>query len=148
MCIHFENGVRLTIVILQDYSSVTRDERDEFNNFEARTWVTEHVIFHIWHVPQLMKLLDNLRTNFLNCWIVAQDAAKSVRFLKHLRITHVLNTAEGQDDNLVDLSAAHYEGTGIEYKVSPWSRNKLRVRNVPLQLSLLIWSTDTRPFWI
>ena len=47
-----------------------------------------------------------------------QDAAKNVRFLKHLRITHVLNTAEGQDENLVDLSAAHYEGTGIEYKVS------------------------------
>ena len=46
-----------------------------------------------------------------------QDAAKNVRFLKHLRITHVLNTAEGQDENLVDLSAAHYEGTGIEYKV-------------------------------
>lgn len=49
--------------------------------------------------------------------MVAQDAAKSVRFLKHLRITHVLNTAEGRDENLVDLSAAHFEGTGIEYKV-------------------------------
>ena len=60
-------------------------------------------IYYIYHCPGL--------------FIGDQDAAKNVRFLKHLRITHVLNTAEGQDENLVDLSAAHYEGTGIEYKV-------------------------------
>ena len=80
-----------------------------------------------------MNLLDNFAIwaiSFEHCWIVAQDAAKSVRFLKHLRITHVLNTAEGQDENLVDLSAAHYEGTGIEYKVFPWSRSKLNLSNV------------------
>ena len=79
-----------------------------------------------------MNLLDNFKIwaiLFEHCWIVAQDAAKSVRFLKHLRITHVLNTAEGQDENLVDLSAAHYEGTGIEYKVIPWSRSKLNFSN-------------------
>ena len=58
-----------------------------------------------------------------------QDAAKNVRFLKHLRITHVLNTAEGQDENLVDLSAAHYEGTGIEYKVHTL---RLQVKSIDL----------------
>jgi protein-tyrosine phosphatase len=51
-----------------------------------------------------------------NLFIGDQDAARSVKFLKHLKITHVLNTAEGNDDNLVNLSVEHYEGSGIEYK--------------------------------
>lgn len=31
-------------------------------------------------------------------------------------MTHVLNTAEGADDGLVDLSEEHYEGKDIKYK--------------------------------
>ena len=82
-----------------------------------------------------------------------QDAAKNVRFLKHLRITHVLNTAEGQDENLVDLSAAHYEGTGIEYKVHTErlhyrSKSFLNLTEISCQ-GFLMWDSawfDVSPF--
>jgi len=43
-------------------------------------------------------------------------AAKNVKFLLHVGITHVLNTAEGRDEGLVDLSADHYSDTDIKYK--------------------------------
>ena len=42
-------------------------------------------------------------------------AATHVKFLKHLNVTHVLNTAEGDDEGLVNLNQAHYEGSGITY---------------------------------
>ncbi len=51
-----------------------------------------------------------------NLFIGDQDAAKSIKFLKHLRITHVLNTAEGKEENLVDLTEDHYLGSDITYK--------------------------------
>ena len=36
-------------------------------------------------------------------------------FLKKIGVTHVLNTAEGNEEGLVNLSPAHYEGSGISY---------------------------------
>ena len=51
-----------------------------------------------------------------NLFIGDEAAAKNIRFLNHLGITNVLNTAEGRDDNLVDLDENYYEGSGIQYK--------------------------------
>lgn len=51
-----------------------------------------------------------------NLFIGDQAAAKNIKFLQYLNITHVLNTAQGRDEGLVDLSAEHYEGSGINYK--------------------------------
>ena len=44
-----------------------------------------------------------------------RKSAGHVKFLQKIGVTHVLNTAEGKDEGLVDLSQSHYEGTGIEY---------------------------------
>jgi hypothetical protein len=42
-------------------------------------------------------------------------SASNVAFLKRYGITHVLNAAEGSEEGLVDLSQAHYLGSGISY---------------------------------
>ncbi|TRY68865.1 hypothetical protein TCAL_05071 [Tigriopus californicus] len=44
-----------------------------------------------------------------------KHSASNVRFLQKIGVTHVLNTAEGKDEGLVDLSQSHYEGTDIKY---------------------------------
>ena len=44
-----------------------------------------------------------------------KESATNVAFLKKYGITHVLNTAEGSEEGLVDLNADHYDGTGITY---------------------------------
>lgn len=47
-----------------------------------------------------------------------QAAARNIAFLKRFGITHVLNAAEGPwTEHCVDLSAEHYEGSGITYQV-------------------------------
>ena len=42
-------------------------------------------------------------------------SASNINFLKRYGITHVLNTAEGKDEGLVDLSSDYFEGSGITY---------------------------------
>ena len=42
-------------------------------------------------------------------------SASNIKFLKKYGITHVLNTAEGKDEGLVDLSSNYFEGSGITY---------------------------------
>ena len=44
-----------------------------------------------------------------------KKSAGHVKFLQKIGVTHVLNTAEGADEGLVDLSQSHYEGSGIKY---------------------------------
>ena len=51
-----------------------------------------------------------------NLFIGDAAAATSLKFLQHLKITHVLNTAEGDDEGLVNLNQEHYVGTNITYK--------------------------------
>ncbi len=66
-----------------------------------------------------------------NLFIGDEASARNIKFLRHLNITHVLNTAEGEEENLVDLSQDYYEGTGISY------------------LGFLMWDStwfDVRPF--
>lgn len=47
-----------------------------------------------------------------------QAAARNIAFLKRFGITHVLNAAEGPwTEHCVDLSAEHYQGSGITYQV-------------------------------
>ena len=41
--------------------------------------------------------------------------ASNIKFLNRYGITHVLNTAEGKDEGLVDLSDEYFEGSGIRY---------------------------------
>ncbi|TRY68931.1 hypothetical protein TCAL_15167 [Tigriopus californicus] len=53
---------------------------------------------------------------FPNLFIGDAAAASNVKFLKHLNITHVLNTAEGDDEGLVNLESQHFQGSGITYK--------------------------------
>ncbi|XP_040577973.1 uncharacterized protein [Lepeophtheirus salmonis] len=48
-----------------------------------------------------------------------KSSASNLGFLKKLGITHVLNTAEGDEEGLVNLSQKHYEGTKIIYKGFP-----------------------------
>jgi protein-tyrosine phosphatase len=38
-----------------------------------------------------------------------KKAATNIKFLQKIGVTHVLNTAEGQDEGLVDLTQGHYE---------------------------------------
>ena len=48
-----------------------------------------------------------------------QAAARNIAFLKRFGITHVLNAAEGPwTEHCVDLTAQHYEGSGITYLVT------------------------------
>jgi hypothetical protein len=54
-----------------------------------------------------------------NLFIGDKAAATNVAFLKRYGITHVLNTAEGQDEGLVDLNTEHYEGKNHIMPVSP-----------------------------
>ena len=42
-------------------------------------------------------------------------SASNINFLKRYGITHVLNTAEGKDEGLVDLTNDYFEGSGITY---------------------------------
>lgn len=44
-----------------------------------------------------------------------KESASNLAFLKKIGVTHVLNTAEGKDEGLVDLSQSHYDDTGITY---------------------------------
>ena len=44
-----------------------------------------------------------------------KESATNLQFLRKIGVTHVLNTAEGRDEGLVDLNQAHYEGTDIQY---------------------------------
>ena len=46
-------------------------------------------------------------------------SASTVPFLTKYGITHVLNTAEGREEGLVDLSQEHYAGTNIRYMGFP-----------------------------
>ena len=48
-----------------------------------------------------------------------KSSASNIKFLKKVGITHVLNTAEGKDEGLVDLSESHYAGTDIKYMGFP-----------------------------
>ena len=42
-------------------------------------------------------------------------SASNIAFLKKYGITHVLNTAEGKEDGLVDLCQEYYGDSGISY---------------------------------
>ncbi len=42
-------------------------------------------------------------------------SATNIGFLKRYGITHVLNTAEGKEEGLVDLSQEYFEDSGISY---------------------------------
>lgn len=53
---------------------------------------------------------------FPNLFIGDGAAASNIKFLKHLNITHVLNTAQGDDEGLVNLESQHFQGSGITYK--------------------------------
>ena len=53
-----------------------------------------------------------------------QAAARHIAFLKRFGITHVLNAAQGPwTEHCVDITPAHYEGTGITYLVRAYSEN-------------------------
>ncbi|QQP52134.1 Testis/ seletal muscle dual specificty phosphatase, partial [Caligus rogercresseyi] len=47
-----------------------------------------------------------------------EASARNLGFLKKIKVTHVLNAAEGPwtDHSFVDLNKAYYEGTGIVYQ--------------------------------
>ncbi|QQP52133.1 Uncharacterized protein FKW44_004173, partial [Caligus rogercresseyi] len=48
-----------------------------------------------------------------------KNSASHHGFLKKLGISHVLNTAEGDEEGLVNLSQGYYEGQSITYKGFP-----------------------------
>ena len=52
---------------------------------------------------------------FQGLFIGDKASASNIKFLKRYGITHVLNTAEGKDEGLVDLSPEYFEGSGINY---------------------------------
>ena len=52
---------------------------------------------------------------FQGLFIGDKASASNIKFLKKYGITHVLNTAEGKDEGLVDLNTEYFEGSGINY---------------------------------
>jgi len=51
-----------------------------------------------------------------NLYIGTQGAAKNTFYLKKVGVTHVLNTAEGQQSGTVDTNEKFYKPFGIKYK--------------------------------
>jgi len=51
-----------------------------------------------------------------NLFIGTQGAAKNTFYLKKVGVTHVLNTAEGQQSGTVDTNEKFYKPFGIKYK--------------------------------
>jgi hypothetical protein len=49
------------------------------------------------------------------CTFIFSDAAKNKQFLGKIGITHILNTAEGDEIRLVDTSKDYYRDTNIKY---------------------------------
>uniref|UniRef100_A0A0K2U708 Dual specificity protein phosphatase n=2 Tax=Lepeophtheirus salmonis TaxID=72036 RepID=A0A0K2U708_LEPSM len=62
------------------------------------------------------KRLVNMTEIMENLYIGDEGAAKNAFYLKKVGISHVLNTAEGTRNGLVDTNAKFYKPFGINYK--------------------------------